>query len=55
MTFKQMVLLYLITLVVFSLIDMVWLGAVVDLAWGACLGGLVSLVSVLAARRLFRF
>jgi uncharacterized membrane protein len=136
MTFKQMVLLYLITLVVFFLIDMVWLGAVargfyrkhlgslmspkvvwpaavlfyllfivglivfvvrpalvqgeplqalflgalfglisyatydltnlatikdwplivtvIDLVWGACLGGLVSLVSVLAARRFFK-
>jgi uncharacterized membrane protein len=136
MTFKQMVLLYLITLVVFFLIDTVWLGVVakgfyrkhlgslispkvvwpaailfyllfivgllvfvvrpalvqggplqalifgalfgvisyatydltnlatlkdwplavtvVDLAWGACLGGLVSWLSVLAARRLFK-
>jgi uncharacterized membrane protein len=42
MTFKQMILLYLITLVVFLVIDMVWLGVVAKGFYRRHLGPLMS-------------
>jgi uncharacterized membrane protein len=42
MTFRQMVTLYLITLAVFFLIDMVWLGVVAKNFYRKHLGGLLS-------------
>lgn len=42
MTFKQMILLYLITLVVFFVIDMIWLGAVAKGFYRRHLGPLMS-------------
>lgn len=42
MTFKQMILLYFITLVVFFVIDMVWLGAVAKGFYRRHLGAMMS-------------
>ena len=49
MTLKNTILLYLVTLR-----DWPLLVTVVDLGWGAVLGGAVSFFSVLAASRLFK-
>ncbi len=43
MTFKQMILLYLITLAVFFMIDMIWLGVVAKDFYRRHLGSLMSL------------
>ena len=42
MTFKQMILLYIITLVVFFVIDMIWLGVVAKEFYRRHLGSLMS-------------
>jgi uncharacterized membrane protein len=53
MSFKQQVLLYLVTLVVFFLIDMVWLGAVAKGFYRKHLGALMSEKIVWPAAILF--
>jgi uncharacterized membrane protein len=53
MTFKQMILLYLITLAVFFLIDMVWLGAVAKGFYRKHLGAVTAQKIVWPAAILF--
>jgi uncharacterized membrane protein len=53
MTFRQMVILYLITLAVFFLIDMVWLGAVAKGFYRKHLGALLAPTVKWAAAMLF--